>query len=1397
MVTYDTPLHEFMHPILLAMQHQYLGRTILTKARQERLDNTELYQAIKAAYPELTDEELEFEIGATILGFVSEEKVARILHDQPKTTWNRLKDFVKDTWNNVKTLMYDLFQVRNMRHEANYAEVRKFNPIQMNRKPISYETDATFMDVANHLVDMALNGELNGMLDEVELQQVAVANRTWESKLINPIQSVRDNAQALLLGESLKQQDIDKLEDEQYINNIYNRMVSSGESKVTLGFDSVDLSEEFKIVDRDKRRSACIERLYKDFLPLVKSQNDTLKDKINQAIKGAGMSAAEIQEIFTVEAAGKKMVMISPNNIARMANMMDINKNLGGRIIRYSDLQKMTVNHPDLAKALTDTFKGYDPYIVIHNQGMDKNGKIVYDLSIFDIHIGSLNFRGRGLSKGALLTNNFVPDRVAKREGVSYGASVRGVHKLNLGLLSMKLKRSMPAGTIKIRRTSVFEVTPFSGRKDEYGKVMNSPVSMEEIIPIVNVLAGSDYNNQIPEELRSVLNDADLTDINIYQPDYLDMVNSWWMDLREGMEGDPRYEGYEERMDTNLKEIQNYLETGNYTGLLRVIRARQEWLVSQYGLKNNDERATNVEYRMLSQLAMELTNYVQTNDMKSQNAVQTLILTQYDLKNPLIQNYTARQGIAFAKIVEQFKTFTRELDQKTEQFIKDGNVNPNLAKKILSDPSNDYFRRLFITEVVDGQEVNVGRLHWDKNDPRTRKALNDNQITLKDLEYTNYILDAVERNLKGLIKQNMKSNPQYMNEDGTTDTGKINEKADQDFRSNWTRGMVPVMYNSVTQMLGNKNQIGMAFKKMLNQAVYQQDIFDDMIQISANHDDLDTIHSLFYGQVANVNNPEYGGEQRVKMMGLQINDGVVSVEDKRTNEALSYNLYTMMKYLSMDNIQKKVIEDEVLPAWNDAVIVAKAHEIFKNRDMSEVIKYLELNKSKNVTGRHEVEDKQDKVLHNASAAANAVLRVTSIAGVAWNLSVAITSLVANQYEITSNAMANKTGNAYDMATPTQTMRAMKEVTGNFKKVKAIEDLYQIIEQDRSSVINNQKYDKTRSQMWNDNVSQAGNRLGDIFYRRVAFVAQMIHDGTWDAHDNQGHYDYKKDPRFTKGNKENEVKYDFLKQDLQNEGVLEKGKEANRAYSYKEQTKLRMVGTEFGVGVFDKESKSVGDNYLWYRVLFQFKNFMNSVLQTRLGSKFSSLEGGHWEITKDKDGKLMQDEFGKYIREWKALEREGSWTTTASLAGSALANMPFVAKMMDNLHLSIKPRSLEDFKHLSDLEKHNLAKTGMDAMTFITVMILSNLYDQMLKGLDPDDKKWAQKNLRLKRAMENGLLTSIAASPGALFDTFTSVAMVSTLQRLLNIATFTNPLKELTYLTPGASTVKVISDYATE
>ena len=523
-------------------------------------------------------------------------------------------------------------------------------------------------------------------------------------------------------------------------------------------------------------------------------------------------------------------------------------------------------------------------------------------------------------------------------------------------------------------------------------------------------------------------------------------------------------------------------------------------------------------------------------------------------------------------------------------------------------------------------------------------------------------------------------------------------------------------------------------------------------------------------------------------LGLEGVNGNILVKESKASGIYTQNLFNIAKYITMDGISKPILEDRLLPAYKEAQVAAKAMRVFNSTDKGRTADQLRVMFEKNIIGKHQKEFEDSPLWDKISGLGRMAIRITTFNGVALSLPVAVTSLTANTFEsIVNSAATNISGaNPYQIFGLQHWTSAIKEYTTNYSKVKAIMDFYQVIEADRWDFLMNPKNDVTFKTPYHSNAAHFMNRWTDISTRAMAAVAQMKFEGTWNAHtvDEEGnvHYDPNKDTRINNWKKDRKQKehrqwlVDELTDDERTSDQQKGSESPVRAYDVQDQRKLEHVGSQFVVGVYNKEASLSGDSFFLIQMLLQFKKFMTTKIAERLGHKIDSFEGGAKIITESETGELK--------RAWKNYEKEGSWRTSAKILTKSF---PFTASVLAKTQWVNDVHTLGQWNKMSDLEKFNLTRTALD-LIFIGTAYLAYMGFDMMAEFD-DDLAWTRRFARIMRAFKDGMMTAILTAPNQMLDMFGSIPTIDMAKNIMDLVLFIDPIGNIKHMAPLGGTVK--------
>ncbi len=243
----------------------------------------------------------------------------------------------------------------------------------------------------------------------------------------------------------------------------------------------------------------------------------------------------------------------------------------------------------------------------------------------------------------------------------------------------------------------------------------------------------------------------------------------------------------------------------------------------------------------------------------------------------------------------------------------------------------------------------------------------------------------------------------------------------------------------------------------------------------------------------------------------------------------------------------------------------------------------------------------------------------------------------------------------------------------------------------------------RSDPWSKFMINAPNWAADYFARGLVMVAQMKHDGKWDAYstDKDGNviYDEKKDKEiwtlkdgeYTQ-TKDQIIFREALLQELLEDNVYGQTVEGPlvRGYSIFTQAKLKEVADTYVVGAFDAEGKQAAGMILFGRMFQMFKTWAGRAMSNAFGRRDKISALGRRVIE--------EDMYGNRIAKWEPLEVEGYMRTLGKMSRLLLTG------------------------HASDIRMGKVERTNMKrvAAYVATYGFGMLLYTLLFEGWDDDD-----------------------------------------------------------------------------
>lgn len=405
-----------------------------------------------------------------------------------------------------------------------------------------------------------------------------------------------------------------------------------------------------------------------------------------------------------------------------------------------------------------------------------------------------------------------------------------------------------------------------------------------------------------------------------------------------------------------------------------------------------------------------------------------------------------------------------------------------------------------------------------------------------------------------------------------------------------------------------------------------RDYFNDMYNYNkyfSSEDEESTKKAKSMNEMYNRFESQLNSEFRAKMLS------------ENNPEDFEVDIELMLDMMSFSRIRKQEF-DKVLPVINALRIAIKyqSYNLLKDQDIT--IDYLQKLVAQAVFNDKMIPDH----LKGFAKMTGALRDMTSKLNLGVNVFSGITNLLQGQWANLSRVLAKEFGE--DMPTKAEYAKGLGilfsdvNIVNNITLVEEINNLYGFANMDLNAIVERMSQSKT-------GITALGSRwlfwtvgAPDYFNRMGVFLGQMIHDGSFDAHEMKNGklvYDWTKDKRFSiyaSGDKTN-PKYDFQRalylkflEDFNSAGTesrnLQEGDPLPAAYTYRHRESFKNA-LDKAHGYYDHETKAMINNTILGSVFFQFKTFLTAK-KDQYFQKGDTYGQGNFVQMKDYDGNLL-------------------------------------------------------------------------------------------------------------------------------------------------------------------------------
>jgi hypothetical protein len=314
-------------------------------------------------------------------------------------------------------------------------------------------------------------------------------------------------------------------------------------------------------------------------------------------------------------------------------------------------------------------------------------------------------------------------------------------------------------------------------------------------------------------------------------------------------------------------------------------------------------------------------------------------------------------------------------------------------------------------------------------------------------------------------------------------------------------------------------------------------------------------------------------------------------------------------------------------------------------------------------------------------------RFINMAHLAIKPGVAMKNVVATTSKLLINALINQiSGKNFNIANVT---RAVEQMFSNGEKIRALNEKYQIVNMSEKDLINHFQHVVSKANATEPDAQMILNWFGDYYNQLIGGIAQMINDGTYDAHDEEGNYDETKDKRF-EGEDGEYIKNAIIEQQYK-EGyhVLDNGK-MTHAYTQRQENHVKLQVQRFVGELTDPKYKNLASSYSFVRAASSMRSYMYNVAQAWWKNPSQTVHLGGFKVI-EVDGK-----------------KEPVWAP--ELTEGMINTLIYCAKGLRN---AVKTGTFDDYKNMSSFQKRNLIAmaTFTGIMAGVYLLADSMLYDE--------------------------------------------------------------------------------------
>jgi len=1257
----DTPLHEISHIFLLAIKDSNieLYRDIINSTKEFMDSNPDIIERIREINPNMNGEEFLEEVAATLMGWSSEEKVMLGLH---KIKVNNVEQRTKGIYGSIKNVLTKFWDfIKSV-----------FKGIYGTEINIDFTKGSVF-DIGEQLYNAIQNRKIVSEVSSSTINRLMKINRI---KVLSQNASVNKTAGTLRskLSMTVNNFKFDNAEKEVKINMIVTYVKMYGH----LPMKWVGRSERIENTSENYIRSYISDNgiLDKNKETIIEEHQSNFANFINIE-KG---SVDSIESLGTNMVNGEKVNIYKPAAIIKFLKAVDY----------YKGMQLMTLKEakekiPSL-KSLDTYFDDSDIMVMLENVSKDRSQTII---SLYDIRNSSPKYTNESVKIESILkVYGIDSEKKAKQLGMSMNNTHGDISSVIMGLMAADIINKTG---IKVRNIASIGIMP-----------TETLCTFHDIKSVLMNLKGMAKVEEFTADLPDTIKKYFTEDIG---------NNSWanniYIDFNKVIDSIANdYDYYKDGTDPFF-EIKNIADNQSESPdvLMKLYSLALKRLESKNYLSTEEQYIQSILKDSINALMIVNPLAFQWNIKSSFDLIKKFATSIVNINDDIIQDYAYIAGNGLYKSVVSVNKKMKLAEPHWTNLKKLGMAtNSTLGQK------ENYERMMCYREIKNGGKVykaKLSRIHFtgdegyyiDENG--TKKYYKDQRQRLSKeiLDEGRWIVDQITEQMVTMLEhqitiENRNYNPQTENP-YTKD--EIKEMLFNEYH--YEEGMLPIMNITSLELLnkGGLKNVFNAAKNNLYKAGNINTIFtEDLISENQQTNEL---FAKYYNQLCNKNE-----NIRLFHLGLKFDayanngKGGYTLIDSKKNENLSQNIELLMKYFWMSSERKRILDIEVLPYQNallSQLQIAKDNKDENTNDLIEFIRSWSQRAVSNIVNKQSIKVAGKNIAPAIITLANTVSNIV----LTVNQNVGIQSGLINTLKAISQGFANREDK--ELWNDKDYLKAQSWIVAH--KSFAIELYRATGMMDEYELMTYQIYKKTGKELFDQTITQAGNFWTDFGTKCSIMVAQMMHDGVFDAFtynskDGTVKYNWLKDKRWIGMNKSPDKKalFDAYRNELIKKGSSdENNKGIDIPYIYDEVQKLKYFGTMIIGGYSNPDRVNLGNLFIG-NLFTKMKNYIFTAYQDAFQSKGYTKRGGKLRVIKQKDGSY-QSRIEKMIVEGY--------------------NITFLRHIQE----MYKTKSLKQWSKMEPFERANYRKLGMRVAAMIAMYIVYNILVNLKRNPDDDDK----------------------------------------------------------------------------